>query len=192
MQSDSVHWTTYVQTVAVIASTIGTFLYVYFTYHIMKWAIDQGKVSVQQTELAIAEMSERREAADAGVGVSLMLDCARLQRLRSALRTVPLCDPWESTGQPIAKIEELHARWMSLLQRELPREVRRVLDVSCAMLVGARLICKNRPSDEELADRRLTLLGLLDSASADLEALVRERYESQFLNAILEDDWSPL
>jgi hypothetical protein len=36
-----VHWTTYLQTFAGIASTIGTFVYVYYTYHIMKRTVDE-------------------------------------------------------------------------------------------------------------------------------------------------------
>jgi hypothetical protein len=43
---DPVRWTTYVQTFAVIASTIGTFVYVYFTYHI----IFRAKVSFPLTD----------------------------------------------------------------------------------------------------------------------------------------------
>jgi len=54
MQAQPVHWTTYVQTFAVIASTIGTFVYVYFTYHIMKKAIDQGRAAMRMAEFTLA------------------------------------------------------------------------------------------------------------------------------------------
>ena len=30
-----VHWTTYVQTAMLVLSTVGTFIYVWFTYHII-------------------------------------------------------------------------------------------------------------------------------------------------------------
>jgi hypothetical protein len=59
MQTEAVHWTTYVQTFAVIVSTIGTFLYVWFTYHIMKWAVDQGKASIEVAELTLRQEKER-------------------------------------------------------------------------------------------------------------------------------------
>jgi hypothetical protein len=55
-----VHWATYVQTVMVVLSTIGTFVYVYFTYHIMKWAVGQGKASMDVAQLALREDRERR------------------------------------------------------------------------------------------------------------------------------------
>lgn len=60
MQTAPVHWTTYVQTFAVIASTVGTFVYVYFTYHIMKWAVDQGRASIEVAELTLRQERERR------------------------------------------------------------------------------------------------------------------------------------
>lgn len=56
-----VHWTTYVQTFAVIASTIGTFVYVYFTYHIMKWAVGQGKATMKAATLTLEDERLRRE-----------------------------------------------------------------------------------------------------------------------------------
>ncbi len=54
-----VHWTTYVQTFAVIASTIGTFVYVWFTYHIMKWAVGEGKSAVKLAEHQIQNHQSR-------------------------------------------------------------------------------------------------------------------------------------
>ena len=56
--SPAVHWTTYVQTFAIIASTIGTFVYVYFTYHIMKWA-----VAGSQATMDVAKMSLSRHSS---------------------------------------------------------------------------------------------------------------------------------
>jgi len=55
-----VHWTTYVQTFAVIASMVGTFVYVYFTYHIMKWAVGQGQAAVEVSRLTIEEAGLRK------------------------------------------------------------------------------------------------------------------------------------
>ena len=59
MQADpAIHWTTYVQTFAAVAATIGTFVYVWFTYHIMKWAVGQGKAG-----LAIARNTLEQQRA---------------------------------------------------------------------------------------------------------------------------------
>jgi tryptophan synthase alpha subunit len=63
MQTASVHWTTYVQTFAVIASTIGTFVYVYFTYHIMKWAVGQGQAARDVAKLTSEQEANRRFVA---------------------------------------------------------------------------------------------------------------------------------
>jgi hypothetical protein len=57
-----VHWTTYVQTFAAIAAAIGTFVYVVFTYHIMKWAIGQGRSAAKMSDLAMAQELDRRFA----------------------------------------------------------------------------------------------------------------------------------
>jgi hypothetical protein len=55
-----VHWTTYVQTFAVIASTIGTFVYMWFTYHIMKRAIDQGRAAMRMAEFTPRKQRKAR------------------------------------------------------------------------------------------------------------------------------------
>src|SRR5436309_12730553 len=60
----SVHWTTYVQTFAVIASTVGTFIYVYFTYHIMKWAVGQGAAALNLSKLADLDAAAKRAVVD--------------------------------------------------------------------------------------------------------------------------------
>lgn len=56
-----IHWTTYIQTVAVIGSTIGTFVYVYFTYHIMKWAVGQGRAAIRAAEVTVEDARLKRE-----------------------------------------------------------------------------------------------------------------------------------
>jgi hypothetical protein len=48
----------------VVLSTIGTFVYVYFTYHVMKWAVGQGQAGIKLSELAIAETERRRNRID--------------------------------------------------------------------------------------------------------------------------------
>lgn len=57
-----VHWTTYVQTIMVVLSTIGTFVYVWFTYHIMKWAVGEGQAAIEQAR-ASASVAEAQSKA---------------------------------------------------------------------------------------------------------------------------------
>ncbi len=119
-----VHWTTYVQTFAVIASTIGTFVYVYFTYHIMKWAVGQGQAAVEVSRLTVEEARLRKAILDDKVG-ALLLEIAILCQL------VPLLGTDAETAVPYwlseSKLSELVTRLHELRNSQVDAELRQEL-----------------------------------------------------------------
>jgi hypothetical protein len=59
-----VHWTTYAALTVSVLSTIGTFVYVWFTYKIMKSAVDQGLSAATVSKLTVEDAQLQRAAMD--------------------------------------------------------------------------------------------------------------------------------
>jgi hypothetical protein len=49
-----IHWTTYAALIVSVLSVVGTFVYVWFTYHIMKWAVRSSAAATKMAGLAVA------------------------------------------------------------------------------------------------------------------------------------------
>jgi len=132
----TVHWTTYVQTFAMIASTVGTFVYVWFTYHIMKWAVGQGQAAVEVSKLTVEEAQLRKAILDDKVG-ALLLEIAILCQL------VPLLGTDAEAAVPYwlseRKLSELVTRLHELRNSQVDVELRQDL-VLLQREVGAMLM----------------------------------------------------
>jgi hypothetical protein len=167
-----VHWTTYVQTFAVIASTIGTFVYVYFTYHIMKWAVGQGQAAIDQ-------MRRKQSLIDTYVQGTLAGDLFRLFAFSPRLDGV-------STEEYMAELLRLEAmltpmliNWEHLLEQEISTSLREPLMQACSVLRGAVMFLKER---EWLAG------GNFAKGPATIMSYVRELIER--LNAIQKSEYN--
>jgi hypothetical protein len=59
-----VHWTIYAALIVSGLSMVGTFVYVWFTYRIMKIAVGQGKAAVEVSRLTVKEARLQRARVD--------------------------------------------------------------------------------------------------------------------------------
>lgn len=55
------HWSTLAQGLFAFLTFLATVVYVGFTYHIMRWAVGQGKATLTQTAIAMQEHAARRD-----------------------------------------------------------------------------------------------------------------------------------
>ncbi|HYK01344.1 MAG TPA: hypothetical protein VE974_06280 [Thermoanaerobaculia bacterium] len=62
MQIEPVHWTTYAALIVSVLSVVGTFIYVWFTYNLMKLAVGQGRSATAQANVAVFDHVARQSS----------------------------------------------------------------------------------------------------------------------------------
>lgn len=183
-----VHWTTYVQTFAVIASTIGTFVYVWFTYHIMTWAVGQGKASVELSEVSVEELRRRLAVVDISVGNALIADLARLERIMVQLEKGSGDDLPLVVERAEEELREILRNWEIRSTEPMAINVRQLLSVP-AMALGTVVLVMNAQLFDEGIDepsvRRDRLVPVLRATCALLLKLVKDEYHLDLSSTIL-------
>lgn len=120
-----VHWTTYAALIVSVLSMVGTFVYVAFTYHIMKWAVGQGQAARDVAKLSSEQEANRRLVAmdkvaqfcgEAGQeALSLIIECQRQSPIESRDKRT---ETIERTRKLCAGIDKLLELQLSLATRQ--------------------------------------------------------------------------
>jgi hypothetical protein len=187
MQTASVHWTTYVQTFAVIASTIGTFVYVYFTYHIMKWAVGQAKANIELQKLSIESAGQSKAANDNDIANRLLGDAVLL--LLGARFSAAGLDELREAEKFLT---DMASNWRTLLRQSLPGEVRvRLQEAWDSVTVAVISTAQVRRTLDEASDQVQIAAALQaldisrEQVAWQLVALVREAYGANAASSVL-------
>ncbi|HXH93562.1 MAG TPA: hypothetical protein VNN25_18415 [Thermoanaerobaculia bacterium] len=177
-----VHWTTYLQTIMVVLSTIGAFVYVYFTYHIMKWAVGQGKASVELAEISIEDTRRRLALVDNAVGNGLFQDLFRLEAINLRLERSPVDGLAVTVSECEEEIRGLLRAWEIRANEPIAANVRQLLSVP-ANVIGIVLAANAPLFGTELDDasvRRDRLVPVVRASCALLSEILKNEFGLDF------------
>jgi hypothetical protein len=176
----TVHWTTYVQTGMVVLSTIGTFVYVWFTYHIMKWAVGQGKATVELAEVSVDDLRRRLAVVDSATANGVLQDTFHLGAILGKLKHAGPDELLAVVTSSENEISEFLSGWEARSNEPMAVNVRQLLSVPFNTLAIVVMVLNAQLFDEPI-----------DEASTRRDRLVEAlRLTCMFLLKILKEEYS--
>jgi hypothetical protein len=147
----------HVALVAQILGTAGTLVYVYFTFQIMKWAVGQGKKSIELAEWHIEEAKNRRAAFESRVHAFVVERYFYVLQLLRQYRTAKLL---ENAYEDDGVMKEVSRGWDEISEVEMPLATREAVEAANDALKGLALLVVSRRVEDAL-DEELLRAGII-------------------------------
>jgi hypothetical protein len=155
------HWSTLAQGLFAFLTFVATVVYVGFTYHIMKWAVGQGKAGIELANLTIADAKRRRERLDE-TAAAFVLD----SDFGFAVTVTRIVDaPSERLAERLAKMEKFldrfHREWAPIASTDIDNRLLDAMDSLLQVTGNLAEILQGAPYTESFSRAEFVRDGIL-------------------------------
>ena len=184
------HWSVLAQGVLSFLTFVATGICVYFTYHIMKWAIDQSRSGIELTRLSIEDIQRRRARVDGDVLQFLVVALAQMEILLLMLKHSATRDlPAQLNGLK-RTVDDIESRWQEILGWDIGSSLR---DSMLAPMLGVGslkmvLTTVAGNTGESLEDHRAAIFKLIRTTVEAWERSLKDEYGMGLGDGILKYD----